>query len=85
MFVLIDFSLAAIAVVTVITPVREKLQAESARDWSMRRKSIMVQDNWRAWFLFIGPDKTEIFDQITVYVAGKPVNVVNPEVLDSKT
>jgi D-3-phosphoglycerate dehydrogenase len=28
---------------------------------------------------------TDIFDQITAYCAGKPINVVNPEVLDSKT
>jgi D-3-phosphoglycerate dehydrogenase len=27
---------------------------------------------------------TEIFDQITAYCAGKPINVVNPAVLDSK-
>ena len=25
----------------------------------------------------------EIFDQISAYCAGKPINVVNPEVLDS--
>jgi len=25
----------------------------------------------------------DIFDQITAYVAGAPINVVNPEVLDS--
>jgi D-3-phosphoglycerate dehydrogenase len=28
---------------------------------------------------------SDIFDQITAYCAGKPTNVVNPEVLDSKT
>jgi D-3-phosphoglycerate dehydrogenase len=27
---------------------------------------------------------TDIFDQILAYLAGKPTNVVNPEVLESK-
>jgi len=27
---------------------------------------------------------SEIFDQITAYCAGKPINVVNPEVLNAK-
>jgi D-3-phosphoglycerate dehydrogenase len=26
---------------------------------------------------------TDIFDQITAYCAGKPINVVNPQVLES--
>ena len=37
---------------------------------------------------YVGRDEfevqfTDIFDQILAYAAGKPVNVINPEVLDS--
>jgi D-3-phosphoglycerate dehydrogenase len=28
---------------------------------------------------------SDIFDQITAYAAGKPIHVVNPEVLDSRS
>ena len=55
--------------------------ASAARTWTTscarRTSATSTRDEYEIQF-------SDIFDQIVAYAAGKPINVVNPEVLEAK-